>query len=41
MKLKYKILWFDNEPDWVESIEDDIREIIEDEYCFVYDVDTN
>ncbi len=37
MKLKYKILWFDNEPDWVESIEDDIREIIEDEYCFVYD----
>lgn len=37
MKLKYKILWFDNEPDWVESIEDDIREIIEDEYCFIYD----
>ncbi len=37
MKLKYKILWFDNEPDWVESIEDDIREIVEDEYCFIYD----
>lgn len=37
MKLRYKILWFDNEPDWVESIEDDIREIIEDEYCFIYD----
>lgn len=39
MKLKYKILWFDNEPDWVESIEDDIREIIEDEYCFIYDIE--
>lgn len=37
MKLKYRILWFDNEPDWVESIEDDIREIVEDEYCFIYD----
>ncbi len=37
MKLKYKILWFDNEPDWVESIEDDVREIVEDEYCFIYD----
>ena len=31
MNLRYKILWFDNEPDWVESIEDEIREIVEDD----------
>lgn len=39
MKLKYRILWFDNEPDWVESIEEDIREIVEEEYCFIYEKD--
>ena len=33
MKLKYKILWYDNDKDWVESIEEDVKEIIE-EYCF-------
>ena len=37
MKLKYRILWFDNEPDWVESIEEDIREIVEEDYCFIYE----
>ena len=30
MKLKYKILWIENEEDWVESIEDQIQEYIED-----------
>lgn len=33
MRLKYKILWYDNDKDWVESIEEDVKEIIE-EYCF-------
>lgn len=37
MNLRYKILWFDNEPDWVESIEDEIREIVEDDYGFIYE----
>ena len=32
MKLKYKILWYDNDEYWVESIEEDVKEIIE-EYC--------
>ena len=30
MKLKYKILWIENEQDWVESIEDQIQEYLED-----------
>lgn len=30
MKLKYKILWIENEEDWVESIEDQIQEYLED-----------
>lgn len=29
MKLKYKILWIENEQDWVESIEDQIQEYLE------------
>lgn len=33
MRLKYKILWYDNDKDWVESIEEDVKEIIE-ECCF-------
>ena len=30
MKLKYKILWIENEKDWVESIEDQIQDYLED-----------
>lgn len=30
MKLKYRILWIENEQDWVESIEDQIHEYLED-----------
>lgn len=33
MKLKYKILWYDDDRDWVESIKEDVEEIV-DEYCF-------
>ena len=37
MRLKYKILWIENDSDWVESIEEDIKELIEDEYGFIFD----
>lgn len=30
MKLKYNILWIENETDWAESIEDQIQEYLED-----------
>ena len=30
MRLKYNILWIENEQDWVESIEDQIQEYLED-----------
>lgn len=30
MDLKYRILWIENEEDWVESIEDQIQEYLED-----------
>lgn len=30
MKLKYRILWIENEDDWVESIEDQIQDYLED-----------
>lgn len=30
MKLKYKILWIENEKDWVESIEDQIQDYLDD-----------
>ena len=30
MNLKYRILWIENEEDWVESIEDQIQEYLED-----------
>ena len=30
MKLKYRILWIENEQDWVESIEDQIQDYLED-----------
>lgn len=36
MKLKYKILWIENEKDWVESIEDQIQEYLED-LGFIYE----
>ncbi len=35
MRLKYKILWVENDSDWAESIEDDLKEIIEGDYGFV------
>lgn len=37
MKLKYKILWIENEQDWVESIEDQIQEYLE-ELGFIYEM---
>lgn len=37
MKLKYRILWIENEQDWVESIEDQIQEYLED-LGFTYDM---
>lgn len=30
MNLKYKVLWFDNDTDWVKSIEGQVKELIED-----------
>lgn len=36
MKLKYRILWIENEQDWVESIEDQIQEYLED-LEFIYE----
>lgn len=36
MKLKYRILWIENEEDWVESIEDQIQEYLED-LGFIYE----
>lgn len=35
MKLRYNILWIENELDWKESVEDDIKAMIED-YAFQY-----
>ncbi len=35
MNLKYRILWIENEEDWVESIEDQIQEYLE-ELGFIY-----
>lgn len=37
MKLKYRILWIENEQDWVESIEDQIQDYLED-MGFIYDM---
>ncbi|MBR3427720.1 MAG: hypothetical protein IKG95_07260 [Bacteroidales bacterium] len=36
MKLKYKILWIENEADWVESIEDQLQDYLED-FGFIYE----
>ena len=30
MKLKYNLLWIENEEDWMESVEDDIKSMVED-----------
>ena len=38
MKLKYRILWIENESDWVESIEDQIQEHLES-LEFIYEKD--
>lgn len=36
MNLKYKILWFDNDIDWIKSIESQVEELVED-LGFVYE----
>lgn len=36
MNLKYNVLWFDNDIDWVKSIEDQVEELIE-ELGFLYE----
>ena len=36
MKIRYRILWIENEEDWVESIEDQIQEYLED-LGFIYE----
>lgn len=37
MKLIYKVLWIENETDWLESVEEGVRTVIEDEYSFDYE----
>lgn len=39
MRLKYQILWVENDSDWAESIEDDLKEIVEGEYGLVLNWD--
>lgn len=36
MNLKYKVLWFDNDSDWVKSIESQVEELVE-ELGFLYE----
>lgn len=36
MNLDYKILWFENDKDWYDSIVDDVKEFIEDELAFKF-----
>lgn len=39
MKIKYNILWVENEPDWLESIVDEIQDFVEDlGFKFTYEV---
>lgn len=38
MRLKYKILWIENEIDWVESVEDDLKTIITTDNSFLYEM---
>lgn len=37
MRLKYKILWVENDYDWAESIEEEIKDLVEQQYGFDYD----
>lgn len=37
MRLKYKILWVENDSDWAESIEEEIKDLVEQQYGFDYD----
>lgn len=37
MRLKYKILWVENDSDWVESIEEEIKVLVEQQYGFDFD----
>lgn len=37
MRLKYKILWIENEIDWMESIEEELKTIITTDYSFLYE----
>lgn len=36
MRLEYKILWFEDNDSWYESIIDEIKEFIEEDLCFEY-----
>ena len=39
MKIKYNILWVENERDWLDSIVDDIKDFVEDlGFQFSYEV---
>lgn len=39
MKIKYNILWVENEPDWLDSIVDEIQDFVEDlGFKFTYEV---
>lgn len=39
MRINYNILWVENELDWLESIEDEIKDFVEEQgFCFVCDV---
>lgn len=37
MRLKYKILWVENDSDWVESIEEEIKALVEQQYGFDFE----
>lgn len=36
MRLEYKILWFEDNDSWYESIIDEVKEFIEEDLCFEY-----
>lgn len=41
MKIKYNVLWVENEQDWLDSIVDEIQEFVEElGFKFSYDVAT-
>lgn len=37
MRLKYRILWVENDTDWAESIEEEIKALVEDQYGFDFE----